>query len=171
MKTYNGQTIKEIKAEYPNIHLTYCRYKGFGDYGLVANYEGEELFFRDDEPMMDRHVKAEKNNYTGTIANLDYSCEVFVDGSSLGKTSKHRAKKFLTLLQKGIEVDNNYLSSTRSICDFLPSASEEAKNKTAINSFVHSIIIEDGEIGHKKRNEIRRYAYTNGLEAAKSLYL
>lgn len=171
MKTYNGQTIKEIKKEYPNIQLTYCRYRGFGDYGLVANYEGQELFFRDDEPMMDRHVKAEKNNYTGTVANLDYSCEVFVDGSSLGTTSKHRAKKYLSLIKTGVEVDSNYLTSTRPITDFLPDANEEAKNKTAINSFVHSIIEEGGEMGHNRRNEIRRYAYANGLEAAKSLYL
>src|SRR5690606_4187663 len=113
MKTYNGQTIKEIKKEYPNIQLTYCRYRGFGDYGLVANYEGHELFVRDSEAMMDRHVKVEKNNYTGTVADLDYSCEVFVDGSSLGTTSKHRAKKYLSLIKTGVEVDSNYLTSTR----------------------------------------------------------
>lgn len=171
MKTYNGLTLRQIKTEYPNIKLRYCRYRGLGVHGLWANYDGKELFFTDDEPMMDRHIKAEKNNYTGTIANLDYSCEVFAEGSSLGNTSKHRAKKFLSLLKKGIEVDNNYLSSTRPISDFLPSASEEAKNKTAINSFVHSLIEDGGEYGHKRRNDIRRYAYTYGLEAAKSLYL
>lgn len=171
MKTYSGETIREIKTKYPNIKLTYCRYHGIGDHGLIANYEGEELFFRDDKPMMDRHIKAEKNNFTGFISNVDFSCELFVSGLSLGKTSKYRAEKFLSFRKKGIEVDSNYISSTRHIESFLVSASEKAKNITAINSFVHSIIEGGGELGHKKRNQIRHLAYTKGLEYVESLYL
>jgi hypothetical protein len=127
-------------------------------------------FYRDDEPMMDRGTRCSKLRYTGTISNLDYTCEVFIDGVSLGKTSKHRAKVFLSLYKKGIKVDSSYLSSLRNIKCFVE-PSEKDKLKTAINSFVHAVCDSSGSRGHILRNQIRSYAYQFGLDKAKEKYL
>lgn len=169
-KTYEGQTLKEIKKEYPNHTFTYQRYKGLGDHGVQCD-QNPYLFFCDDYPLMDRHNWCQHYNYTGIKTNLDFSCEVFIKGASLGKTSKHRAKIFLKFYDKGIDVDTAYLSSTRYIRAFLPDASNKNKQITKINALAHAIIEEGGEKGHKARNRIRYYAYRYGIEAAKEKFL
>lgn len=172
IKTYEGKTLKQIKKEYPDLEFKYGKYHNFGDFGITG-YEKNgkaKLFVSDDVPLMNRHVKAKHNNYTGTIANLDYSCELFINGESLGETSKHRAEVFLKYFKNGIEIDNSYLSSIRPINDFLPDASEKAKLKTEINRFVHELIEETGKQGHSIRNQIRYYAYTFGLDKAIEKY-
>ena len=167
MKTYEGLTLKEIKALHPNCKAVYKRFCGLGDHGIEIGGK----FYCDDYPMMVRHNKAKAHNFTGTIANIDFSCEVFVDGESHGTTSKHRALVYLRLLRKGIIIDSSYLSSTRSIRDFMPEASEKAKLKTDINNFVHAICDDSGKAAHDYRNIVRAYAYKFGLEAAKEKYL
>lgn len=171
-KTYEGKTLKEIKKQYPDFSLKYGKYCGRGDFGLTLTNKKtkEQIFISDDMPMLDRHTKAKYNNYTGTVANLDYSCELFIGGKSFGKTSKHRAKKYLSYINKGIEVDDAYLSSRRPIIDFLPDASEKAKLKTEINQMVHELVEEGGKRGHELRNIIRRYAYIHGVDAAYEKY-
>jgi len=114
MKTYDGKTLAEIKALHPNCKAKYGNFGSFG-YGIKI----DSIFYSDDKPMMDRYVKAKANNFTGVISNVDYSCEVFVNGYSHGKTSKHRASVYLFMLDKGIVIDQSYLSSTKTIKDFI----------------------------------------------------
>ena len=169
-KTYQGKTLAEIKKDFPGCTVRYGRYRGFGDFGVTLfTNNNEELFFADDCALTDRYVKARSNNYTGTISNIDYSCEVFINGESFGTTSKHRAAVFFKLMAQGIEVESSYLSSTRDINCFL-NPSEKDLKKTEINALVHSIIDGGGAEGHRRRNEIRRYAYLFGIEKAKEKY-
>lgn len=171
IKTYNGLTLKEIKKLHPKIKFKYCRYQGFGDYGIMALNSDKEIFYCDDFALMNRHNKAKLHNYTGTVSNLDYTCEVFVNGESLGNTSKHRAKIYLRKLKEGIKLDNSYLSSTRNYLEFLENSSEKSKLKTEINKLAHSIIDGEGQHGHQVRNAIRKFAYSNGIEKAKEKFL
>lgn len=167
MKTYEGKTLREIKALHPNCKAVYKRFCGLGDHGIEIGGK----FYCDDYPMMDRRNKAKARNFTGVVANIDFSCEVFVNGESHGTTSKHRASVYLRMLRKGIDIDSSYLSSTRSIRDFMPEASEKAKRKTEINNFVHAICDDSGKAAHDYRNIVRAYAYKFGLEAVKEKYL
>lgn len=171
IKTYENLTLKEIKKLHPTIKFKYCRYRGHGDYGIMALNSDKEIFYSDDLSLMDRYNKAELRNYTGTVANLDYSCEVFVDGRSLGDTSKYRARVYLNRLKKGIKLDSSYLSSTRNYLEFLPNSNEKSKLKTEINKLAHSIIDGEGQHGHETRNTIRKFAYSNGVEKAKEKFL
>ena len=166
-KTYEGLTLKEIKALHPNCKAVYKRFCGLGDHGIEIGGK----FYCDDYPMMVRHNKAKAHNFTGTIANIDFSCEVFIDGESHGTTSKHRASVYLRMSRKGIKIDRSYLSSTRSIRDFMPEANEAAKLKTEINNLVHMICEDSGKAAHDYRSQIRSYAYKFGIEAAKEKYL
>lgn len=166
-KTYEGMTLAEIKKMHNGAKAVYCRYQGLGDHGIAI----EGVFYTDDMSFMNRHHKAAAKAFTGLVANLDFSCEVFVNGCSMGTTSKWRGQKYLSMIKKGVEVDSSYLSSTRPIGDFLSTATEAAKTKTAINEFVHSLIDGGGKAGHDARNQIRAYAYAKGLEAAKERYL
>ncbi len=116
MKTYEGLTLAEIKALHPNCKATYKRFMGLGDHGIEIG----DTFYCDDYPMMNRHNKAEINKFTGTFANFDFSCEVFVDGKSHGTTSKHRARVYLKMLKKGINIDSSYrFADWRSVCEAL----------------------------------------------------
>lgn len=170
VKTYDGLTLREIKQKHPNMTFVYCRYRGTGDHGLMAS-TNPEIFYCDDLPLMNRYVKARINNYTGIINNVDYSCEVFIDGDSLGKSTKHKARKFLKLIKQGIEIDSDYLSSRRPYHDFLSDASTKAKEKTEINRLAHQLIEGEGKSGHDARNIIRSYAYKHGIEATKEKFL
>lgn len=172
MKTYENQTLAELKQKHNATSVVYGKYQGHGDFGVtLTTADNNVLFFADDTPMMDRHTKARANQFTGIINNIDYSCEVFVNGESHGNSTKHRGAKYLSLLSVGASIDREYLTSRRPYTDFIESKSEKAANKNEINRFVHSIIEDGGAHGHAMRNEIRRVAYTHGLEAAKERYL
>ena len=172
MKTYEGYTLAELKQKHNATGVVYGKFKGYGDFGVtITTADNNVLFFADDTPMMDRHTKARANQFTGIINNIDYSCEVFVNGQSHGVTKKHRGAKYLSLLSVGASIDREYLTSRRPYTDFIATKSKKAENKNEINKFVHSIIEDGGAHGHAIRNEIRRYAYTNGLNAAKEKYL
>ena len=168
-KTYEGFTLKELKELYNPNKVLYKKYRGYGDFGVEFTLEDGKKFFRDDFPLMDRRNKAEKNSYTGTISNLNYSCELFIDGVSIGTTSKHRARVFLRQFKKGIEIESTYLSSKRNIKAFLE-PSEKDLLKTNINKLVHQICPDLTKEGHKVRNKIRQFAYQNGIEATKEKY-
>lgn len=172
MKTYENLTLEELKQKHNAVRVKYGKYQGHGDFGVtITTADNNVLFFADDSPMMNRHVKARVNLFTGIINNIDYSCEVFVNGESHGKTTKARAKRYLNVIVSGVAIEREYLTSRRPYTDFIETKSEKAKNKNEINKFVHSIIDDGGAHGHTMRNEVRRFAYTHGLEAAKEKYL